>query len=81
MISWEQFLQQHATVKDTCIDLGNFGPTTNVSNKEIKGYTWDYDESCMIKTYYSSDTLRRMGLDLLLVASYLDQRALEDIKK
>ena len=53
--------------------LGNFGPTTNVEDKLIKGYMYDDDGGG--KCYLSSKELRELSEDLLIIAIFLEQRA------
>lgn len=57
-------------------DLGNFGPTTNVGYREVKGYMLDPDGDAG-KVYYNSSDLRQMALAAVEVADWLDERAAE----
>lgn len=50
--------------------LGNFSPTVNVQYQEIKGYL---DGG---KTYYDSKDLRNMAKAFIVVAEWLEERAL-----
>lgn len=55
--------------------LGNYGPTSNPSLKQIKGYMHDLDGG--VKTYINSDALREIAMHLVEVADWLDNRAKE----
>lgn len=57
---WES-LSQNA--KDTMRLLGNFGPTVNVANREVKGYTYAADGEGG-KAYYDSNDLRNIAAGL-----------------
>ena len=54
----------------TMQQLGDFGPTLNTAEKEVKGYPQEQG-----KTYWSSDDLRKMSKHLVEVAEWLEQRA------
>ena len=66
-----------AETRDTMKDLGNFGPTVNQADREVKGYTPDADGE-LRKTYWTSANLRAMAGHLHEVADWLDQRAQKD---
>ncbi len=55
-------------------DLGNFGPTVNPENREVKGYMLDPDGDCG-KCYYNSNDLRLVAQGCIEVANWLDKRA------
>ena len=52
--------------RETMDELGNFGPTGNIANKEVKGYL--HDEEGGGKAYYSSNELREMAKHFIEVA-------------
>ena len=54
-------------------DLGNFGPTVNVKDRMVKGYTHVDGEGA--KTYWTSDDLRAIAEACVYVAGWLDDRA------
>jgi hypothetical protein len=56
-------------------DLGHFAPTTNVGNREVKGYVYDDDLGYAVKAYYTSDYLREISKACSEVADWLDTRA------
>ena len=59
---------------ETLADLGNFGPTVNVENKQMKGYMLHSDgEAC--KTYWDASDMRRIAADLIEAADWLEARA------
>lgn len=60
--------------RDTMSELGNFGPTTNAKEREVKGYMLDPGGDAG-KAYYNSSELRTMAEDLSEVADWLDKRA------
>jgi len=70
MTDWHDLGQETLSVMK---DLGEFGPTVHVKNREVKGYTFD-DEGGN-KTYYSSDDLRNIAAACIKVADWLDKRA------
>ena len=55
--------------------LGNFGPTVNAKDKQVKGYTMDSDTGECGKAYYTSDELRLIASGCTEVADWLDKRA------
>lgn len=59
---------------ETMAELGNFGPTVNVQDRQMKGYTLDSDGE-VSKTYLSATDMRRIAADLLEAADWLDARA------
>lgn len=64
--------------RDVMKSLGNFGPTVNAANREVKGSTYDEDcEDCggCVKTYYTSADLREIAAACAEVADWLDKRA------
>lgn len=56
--------------RETMAMLGDFGPTFNADNREVKGYPQEQG-----KTYWSSNELRKMSTHLTEVAEWLDTRA------
>jgi len=50
-------------------ELGNFGPTVNAANREVKGYMEDG------KIYWRSKDLREIAESCIAVANWLDLRA------
>jgi hypothetical protein len=71
MVEWKDL---PAPVLETMREIGNFAPTTNVRNREVKGYTLDGDGEAG-KTYYQSPNLRQIATHLCVVADWLDRRA------
>lgn len=65
-MEWNQL---SASALSTMKELGEFGPTLNVSSREIKGYPQEG------KTYFDATDLRRMAKDFIEVANWLDARA------
>lgn len=63
-----------AAVLETMRELGNFVPTSNASNREVKGYTLDAEGEAG-KTYYRAAGLRQISGHLCIVADWLDARA------
>ena len=61
--------------------LGNFGPTTNISDRMLKGWTIDNEADGLVKTYMSSRDLREIAEDLNSIAQWLDERATEAERK
>lgn len=61
--------------RDVMDDLGNFGPTVNALNREVKGYKMDSNTGDCGKQYYSSDDLRNIAAGCTEVADWLDKRA------
>jgi len=55
-------------------DLGNFGPTANAHNREIKGYM-HHDNGDDGRTYFDSHELRVLAVACIDVADWLDARA------
>ena len=55
--------------------LGNFGPTVNAKDKQVKGYAMDSDTGECGKVYYTSDDLRHIASGCTEVADWLDKRA------
>ncbi len=59
--------------RDTMEGLGNFGPTSNPLNAEVKGYV-----ACEPgedgRTYYGPDDLREIAAGCIEVADWLDAR-------
>lgn len=61
-------------------ELGNFSPTVNPANVEVKGYLHcDYGDDG--RTYWSSDDLRNIANGCIEVADWLDARAAAQIGK
>lgn len=59
---------------ETMRKLGNFGPTANLSNREVKGYAkWGRDEE--ERVYLRSGDLRALAADIIEIAGWLDARA------
>jgi hypothetical protein len=56
--------------------MGNFSPTYNVEDKEVKGYKL-YTDGESGKAYLTSDQLRDISDACLMVAEWLDKRAIE----
>ena len=54
--------------------LGNFGPTVNVANRELKGRMVDSDDD-VGKAYIEAFYARRLAKSLNAVADWLDARA------
>lgn len=65
----KQWKELSADTLSVMAELGNFGPTTNVSNREVKGYVDG-------KVYYSSADLRRVAAACEEVAAWLDEMAM-----
>lgn len=65
-MEWED-LSEYTRV--TMEELGDFGPTVNVKNCEIKGYMQDG------KVYWNSVDLRAIANSCIEVADWLDNRA------
>ena len=61
--------------KEVMDTLGNFGPTVNARQKQVKGYTMDSDTGECGNVYYSSDELRLIASGCTEVADWLDKRA------
>lgn len=59
---------------DVMKELGNFGPTVNAMQREVKGYMLD-DEGDGVSRYWTSDDLRNIANVCNEVADWLDQRA------
>lgn len=76
-MEWINDVSQKA--RDVMDALGNFGPTVNALNREVKGYTMDSNTGDCGKAYYSSDDLRNIAAGCIEVADWLDKRA--DIAK
>lgn len=55
--------------------LGNFGPTVNVENRQIKGYMLDPDDGEGGKVYLDSNELRALAESCEEMAEWLDARA------
>ena len=62
------------SARNLMIELGHFGPTVTFKDKQVKGWSRDEDNNTF-KSYYSSDDLRQMSLDLKEVAAWLDLRS------
>jgi hypothetical protein len=71
-MKWEDLTE---SARNTMKELGNFGPTVNIENREVKGYTLDAEGDAG-KTYWSSQDLRLMAQDFVEVADWLDKRAI-----
>lgn len=71
IIRWEDLSEQARSVM---IELGNFGPTINVSDRLVKGCTLDEDME-IVRTYYDSNYLRVIAEACLEVSDWLDKRA------
>lgn len=69
-MEWEELSN---TAKATMKFLGDFGPTSNAQNREVKGYM--YDDEGGGKVYLSADELREMAASCIEVADWLDKRA------
>jgi hypothetical protein len=54
--------------------LGDFGPTTDANDREVKGYFVD-DEGGSYSAYWNSDYLRTIAAACVEVAEWLDKRA------
>lgn len=54
--------------------LGNFSPTYNAQNREVKGYALGEDGDGY-KTYWTSEDLRKIAAACNEVADWLDERA------
>ncbi len=65
-MNWEDLDEKHRLIMD---ELGDFSPTVNAANKEIKGYMDDG------KTYWDSAYLRELAESCVAVANWLDLRA------
>jgi len=57
------------------LELGNFGPTVNTADCLMKGWTWDDESGCPVKTYYSNEDFRSMVSAANEVADWLEARA------
>jgi hypothetical protein len=55
--------------------LGNFGPTVNVENRQIKGYMLDPDDGEAGKVYLDSRELIELANACIEMAHWLDARA------
>lgn len=60
---------------DVLKDLGNYGPTVNKQDREVKGWAYDHDLDYVVKSYYTSDDLREISRACLEIADWLDTRA------
>ncbi len=65
MMEWREVSGE---ARYTMKELGNFSPTTNANQREVKGYI---DGKC----YYDSTELRTMAAHFIEVANWLDKRA------
>ena len=68
---WES-LSQNA--KDTMQLLGNFGPTTRVDAREVKGWTM-CEDGFTERAYLGSNDLRNIAAGCIEVAQWLEERA------
>ncbi len=57
---------------DVLKDLGNYGPTVNKQDREVKGWAYDHDLDYVVKSYYTSDDLREISRACLEIADWLD---------
>lgn len=55
--------------------LGEFGPTANIDDRQIKGYMIDCNSGEGCKVYLSSEELRKIAIACIEVADWLDNRA------
>lgn len=72
-MKWEDLSQ---LARDAMKELGNFGPTVNVADRLVKG--WTCDDEGVGKTYYSSDDLRQIAAACNEVADWLDKRSTDE---
>lgn len=63
-------------VRDTLKELGDYTPTVNVLNRELKGVAYDPEDGGCVKSYLTSNDLRKLSETFLIVAAWLDERAL-----
>ena len=71
-MDWVNLSSNAKTAMDA---LGNFWPTVNVNDRQVKGYTMDSDTGECGKTYFTSDDLRDIASGCTEVAEWLDRRA------
>ena len=69
-MEWEEL---SAKAQETMKFLGDFGPTVNAQNREVKGYM--HDDEGGGKVYLSAVELREMAASCIEVADWLDKRA------
>ena len=62
-----------AEARDTMAFLGDFGPTVNIADRQIKGWK-DTVEDGSHSVYIDSTELREMAAHFIEVADWLDRR-------
>lgn len=70
-MEWEDVSTQARSVMK---ELGNFGPTVNILDRYVKGYTIGAGGESA-RTYYDSNDLRVIAASCVEVADWLDKRA------
>lgn len=55
--------------------MGDYGPTVNPKNREVKGVYYDTEEACSFSGYLTSADLRARAAACIEVADWLDRRA------
>ena len=71
-MKWDEISKE---ARETMKFIGNFSPTVNVDNREIKGYMIGLDDGEGGKVYLYSHELKSMAKHFIEVSEWLDKRA------